>query len=71
MFALSLYRQVICRVGVLNVMFGAGTLQHHVDWQMVNIGVLPMLAIIFLSIFWLKTRLVRQSSCEAELIKEG
>lgn len=33
----------------------AGALQHHLGWEVVNISALPMLAVILLSIVWLKT----------------
>ncbi len=32
----------------------AGYLQHHFGWQMVNIGVLPAITIMLLSVLWLK-----------------
>ena len=35
----------------------AGALQHHLGWEVVNIGALPMLAVILLSIIWLKWKL--------------
>ena len=31
----------------------AGALQHHFGWQMVNIGVLPLLTVVWLAIAWL------------------
>jgi len=39
----------------------AGTLQYHLGWQAINIGVLPLLTIILLSIVWLNYRTTRQS----------
>lgn len=34
----------------------AGALQHHLGWEVVNMGALPMLAVILLSIIWLKSK---------------
>jgi len=39
----------------------AGTLQHLYGWRIVNIGVLPLLTLILLSIIWL--RYLRQENC--------
>lgn len=35
----------------------AGALQHNLGWEVVNIGALPMLAMILMSIVWLKGKL--------------
>ena len=39
----------------------AGTLQHHLGWQMINMGVIPLLAIVLLGIFWLAVKTRRDS----------
>jgi MFS family permease len=48
----------------------AGALQHHLGWEMVNIGALPMLAVILLSIVWVKGREVNSVTGD-ELIEKG
>jgi len=35
----------------------AGTLQHHFGWQVINIGVIPVLIFVLLSILWLGNKL--------------
>lgn len=37
----------------------AGTLQHHFGWQVINIGVTPILIFVLLSILWLGLKLSR------------
>lgn len=39
----------------------AGALQHHLGWKMVNIGALPMLSVIMLSIIWLKYKISNEA----------
>ncbi len=39
----------------------AGTLQHHFGWQAVNIGVMPLLAIILVTIIWVTNKERRSS----------
>ena len=37
----------------------AGTLQHHFGWQVINVGVIPILIFVLLSILWLGNKLAR------------
>lgn len=48
----------------------AGALQHHLGWEVVNIGALPMLAVILLSIVWVKGKVASEVS-RSKLIEEG
>jgi MFS family permease len=48
----------------------AGALQHHLGWQMVNIGALPLLAVVLLSIVWVKGKVATEVS-QSKLIEEG
>ncbi len=40
----------------------AGSLQHHFGWQIVNIGVIPLLVIILISIIWLMMKEQKQAA---------
>jgi MFS family permease len=39
---------------VTTVTFSAGALHHHLGWALVNVAVLPLLAVISAAVFWLK-----------------
>jgi len=63
-------------IGVVTAaVLSAGTLQHHLGWQAVNIGVTPLIAVIVFAVVWLKLhtrrRLVRVASTDADHVSSG
>ena len=49
----------------------AGALQHNFGWQIVNIGVIPLIGIILISIFWLGLKQRREEEMPAEIAEES
>lgn len=49
----------------------AGSVQYHVGWQMVNLGVIPLLLIVLASIFWLAVKQRKDTACSKLLVQEG
>jgi len=42
----------------------AGYLQHHFGWQIVNLGVVPMIIVILIALIWIKTRSEAPIQCK-------
>ena len=53
---------------VTTAVLSAGALQYHLSWRAVNLGVLPLIAVILIAIVWLK---LMQAKGKTRLAEQG